>query len=220
MRPPRFVLGLTRSSAALVPVLLVVAGGAGAGTPKADAAAPRRLETATLGGGCFWCTEAFFARLRGVTSVTSGYAGGSVAAPTYEQVSTGTTGHAEVVQVVFDPAVISYRDLLRVFFDLHDPTTPDRQGADVGEQYRSIVLWHTPEQKAVAEGLIAELTARKAYRDPIVTQVVPFTAFHPAEGYHQDYYDRNTGAGYCRVVIGPKLEKLRKLHAALLRPGR
>ncbi len=209
----------------LLPVLLVALGGAGAALPGPAGggpppAAPRRLETATLGGGCFWCTEAVFERLKGVERVTSGYAGGSVVDPTYEQVCGGATGHAEVVQVVFDPAVLAYRGLLRVFFDLHDPTTPDRQGADVGEQYRSVVFFHTEEQRAVAARLIAELTARKAYRDPIVTQVVPFTAFYPAEGYHQGYYDRNRNGGYCRVVIGPKLEKLEKLHAGRLRPER
>jgi peptide-methionine (S)-S-oxide reductase len=192
----------------------------GGGEAGAGAAPSRHLETATLGGGCFWCTEAIFERLKGVERVTSGYAGGSMAHPSYEQVGTGTTGHAEVSQIVFDPAVISYRDLLRVFFDLHDPTTPDRQGADVGEQYRSVIFYHSPEQKATAERLIAELTAAKAYRDPIVTQVVPFVAFYPAEDYHQAYYDRNPRAGYCRVVIGPKLEKLEKRYARLLKPGR
>lgn len=214
-----------RPCALLLPVLLVALGGGEAAGPRAAEsgtapAAPRRLETATLGGGCFWCTEAFFERLKGVERVTSGYAGGSVPGPTYEQVCAGETGHAEVVQVVFDPAVVSYRDLLRVFFDLHDPTTPDRQGADVGDQYRSVILFHTPEQKATAGRLVAELTKRKAFRDPIVTQVVPFAAFYPAEEHHQGYYDRNRNGGYCRVVIGPKLEKLRKLHAALLKPER
>jgi peptide-methionine (S)-S-oxide reductase len=226
MRPrPRF--RTHRSSAALLPFLLMVLGGTdAAGQPRraqpgeGPPPAPHRVETATLGGGCFWCTEAFFERLRGVERVTSGYAGGSVPDPTYEQVCAGETGHAEVVQVVFDPAAISYRDLLRVFFDLHDPTTLDRQGADVGEQYRSVIFWRTPEQKAAAEETIAALMKRHAYRDPIVTQVVPFTAFYPAEEHHQGYYDRNRNGGYCRVVIGPKLEKLRQRHAALLRPDR
>jgi peptide-methionine (S)-S-oxide reductase len=215
MRPPDrpATRRLRRSSVVLLPVLLVALGGGGAAAP------PRRTETATLGGGCFWCTEAFLERLKGVERVTAGYAGGSVVDPTYEQVCTGTTGHAECVQVVFDPDVITYRDLLRVFFDLHDPTTPDRQGADVGEQYRSVVFWRTPAQKAAAEGVIAELTARKVYRAPIVTQVVPFTAFYPAESHHQDYYDRNASAPYCSAVIGPKLAKLRKLYAGRLKPG-
>lgn len=217
MRTPTRIPGRSHGPAVrLLPVLLVALGGAAAAGP----AGPHRTETATLGGGCFWCTEAIFERLRGVERVTSGYAGGSVAAPTYELVSTGTTGHAECVQVVFDPDVISYRDLLRVFFDLHDPTTPDRQGADAGEQYRSVVFWHTPAQKAAAERLIAELTARKVHRAPIVTQVAPFVAFYPAEDYHQGYYDRNPRAGYCRVVIGPKLEKLEKRYGALLKPAR
>jgi peptide-methionine (S)-S-oxide reductase len=222
---PRSRNGLRRPPVLLLPVLLVALGGGEAALPRPAAAgpppaAPRRLETATLGGGCFWSMEAVFARLQGVQRVTAGFSGGSVVDPTYEQVCAGATGHAEVVQVVFDPAVLAYRDLLRVFFDLHDPTTPDRQGADVGEQYRSVVFWHTPEQRAVAARLVAERTERRVHRDPIVTQLLPFTAFYPAEDQHQGYYDRNARGGYCRVVIGPKLEKLRKLHAGLLRPAR
>ncbi len=171
-----------------------------------------RQETATLAGGCFWCLEAAFDQLKGVESVQSGYAGGSVANPSYQQVCTGRTGHAEVVQVRFDPDVISYRDLLEVFFVIHDPTTPDRQGADVGTQYRSAILYHTPEQRAEAERVIADLTARQAWSDPIVTQVVPLEAFYPAEEYHRDYYRRNPSQGYCQIVIAPKVAKVRKAY--------
>lgn len=167
-------------------------------------------EVATLGGGCFWCLEAVFEQLRGVERVVSGYSGGSVPEPTYHQVCTGATGHAEVVQVTFDPAVISYRDLLGVFFTLHDPTTLNRQGADVGTQYRSVVFYHAPEQRQVAEEVIAELNVAGTWGRPIVTQVVPFQAFYPAEDYHQGYYRSNPEQGYCRAVIAPKVAKLRK----------
>lgn len=169
-------------------------------------------ETATLGGGCFWCIEAVLEGLRGVASVESGYSGGHVPRPTYEQVCTGTTGHAEVVQVRFDPKEISYEDLLRIFFAMHDPTTKDRQGADVGPQYRSIILYHSPEQKAAAEAVIRELESEKLFAAPIVTEVVPFEAFYAAEISHQDYYARNPQAGYCRIVISPKIAKLHKLY--------
>ena len=145
-------------------------------------------EVATLGGGCFWCLDAAFRQLEGVEKVESGYAGGQVANPTYRDVCTGTTGHAEVVQVTFDPSVISYRDLLGVFFTIHDPTTKDRQGADVGTQYRSVVLYHTPEQRDAAEQVIEELSRNQLWDDAIVTEVAPLTAFYPAERYHQDYY--------------------------------
>jgi peptide-methionine (S)-S-oxide reductase len=171
---------------------------------------PDRLETATLGGGCFWCLEAAFDQLKGVESVQSGYAGGSVASPSYEQVCTGRTGHAEVVQVRFDPSVIAYRDLLEVFFVIHDPTTLNRQGADAGTQYRSAIFYHTPEQRAEAERVIVDLTARKVWDDAIVTQVVPLEAFYPAEEYHRDYYRRNPNQGYCQIVIAPKVAKVRK----------
>ena len=174
-------------------------------------------EVATLGGGCFWCLEAVFLDLRGVHRVESGYAGGRVPNPTYEQVCTGTTGHAEVVQVEFDPQVLSFRDLLEVFFDIHDPTTLNRQGADVGTQYRSAIFFHTPEQKAVAEKAIAELNAAKVWPAPIVTEVSPFTVFYPGERYHQEYYRRNPNQPYCRVVVAPKLEKFRKHHPARLK---
>ena len=176
-----------------------------------------RSETATLAGGCFWCLEAVFERLKGVERVVSGYSGGRVPDPTYEQVSTGTTGHAECLQVTFDPAVLSYRDLLRIFFAFHDPTTPNRQGPDVGTQYRSAIFWHDPVQQATARQVIAELAKDEVFDAPIVTEVVPFTAFTPAEGYHQGYYDRNQAQPYCRVVIAPKVTKLRKLYADRLK---
>jgi len=174
-------------------------------------------ETATLGGGCFWCIEAVFERIEGVAEATSGYAGGVTKNPTYDEVSSGTTGHAEVVEIRFDSKVTSYREILEIFFAMHDPTTPDRQGADVGSQYRSIILTHSPEQKATAEALIRELTAEKIFDAPIVTQVVPFETFTPAEISHQEYYDRNPNAGYCRVVISPKIAKLKKVFAAKLK---
>ena len=169
-------------------------------------------EVATLAGGCFWCLEAAFAQLKGVERVESGYSGGHVANPSYEEVCTGTTGHAEVVQITFDPQVASFRDLLHVFFTIHDPTTPDRHGGDVGTQYRSAIFYHTPEQKAEAERVMAELEAEKVWDDPIVTQVTPLHEFYPAEEYHRDYYRRNPNQGYCRAVIAPKVAKVRKLY--------
>jgi peptide-methionine (S)-S-oxide reductase len=174
-------------------------------------------ETATLGGGCFWCLEAVFEGLRGVERVQSGYAGGHVANPSYEQVCTGATGHAEVVQVTFDPAVISFRELLEVFFATHDPTTLNRQGHDVGTQYRSVIVYHSPEQQRAAEQAIAELTAAGTFDRPIVTQLEPFAAFYPAEGYHQEYFRRNPGQPYCQAVVGPKVAKFRKQFAARLK---
>lgn len=168
------------------------------------------LETATLAGGCFWCLEAVFLELKGVDSVRSGYAGGTVLNPSYEMVCTGTTGHAEVVQIAFDPNVVSFRDLLQIFFVIHDPTTLNRQGGDVGTQYRSAIFYHTPQQKADAERVIAELTAEHVWDDPIVTEVVPLEAFYPAEEYHRDYFRRNPNQGYCRAVIAPKVAKFRK----------
>lgn len=166
-------------------------------------------EVATLGGGCFWCTEAVFEHLRGVQSVVSGYAGGHVPNPTYREVCGKQTGHAEVVQVTFDPREISFRELLEIFFTTHDPSTPNRQGADVGPQYRSIVLYHSPEQKAAAEQVIAEMERRRVWSDPIVTEVEPMETFYPAGAEHQGYYRRNPNQGYCRVVIAPKVAKLR-----------
>jgi peptide-methionine (S)-S-oxide reductase len=179
-------------------------------------AQPER-ELATLGGGCFWCLEAVFKDLRGVERVVSGYAGGHVENPTYEQVCGGRTGHAEVVQITFDPDVVSYRDLLDVFFTIHDPTTKDRQGADVGPQYRSMILHHGPEQKAEAERAIEDLGAQGVWRAPIVTEVVPLEKFYPAEAYHQDYFEQNPRQRYCQIVIAPKVAKSRKEHLARLK---
>jgi len=173
---------------------------------QADTALAAPGGVATLGGGCFWCLEAVFERIPGVTAVTSGYAGGKVSNPTYEQVCTGTTGHAEVVQIAYDPKRISYEGLLDVFWKAHDPTTMNRQGADVGTQYRSVILYHDEAQKAAA--LASVKNAQAALKDRIVTEVVPLTAFWKAEDYHQDYYNANKAAGYCRVVISPKLKKL------------
>ena len=167
-------------------------------------------EVATLAGGCFWCLEAAFDQLRGVARVQSGYAGGTVANPTYEQVCTGRTGHAEVVQITFDPSAISFRELLDVFFVIHDPTTLNRQGGDVGTQYRSAIFYHSPEQKAEAERVMGELGADKVWDAPIVTELVPLKAFYPAEEYHRDYYRRNPNQGYCQAVIAPKVAKVRK----------
>jgi peptide-methionine (S)-S-oxide reductase len=164
-------------------------------------------ETATLAGGCFWCLETVFNRLRGVESAISGYMGGHTTSPTYEAVCDGDTGHAEVVQVTFDPDVISYRDLLDVFFTLHDPTQLNRQGNDVGAQYRSAIFWHTPEQKAEAEAVIAELAASEQLGAPIVTEVTEATTFYPAEAYHQRYYEQNPQQPYCQFVVAPKVAK-------------
>ncbi len=169
-----------------------------------------RREVATLGGGCFWCLEAVYDQLRGVEDVVSGYAGGHVIAPSYRQVCTGTTGHAEVVQLSFDPSAISFREILEVFFTIHDPTTLNRQGADVGPQYRSAIFYHNSEQRAVAEEVIAALNAAKLWPAPTVTEVIPFQAFYPAEDYHQEYFERNPYQGYCQVIIEPKVAKFRK----------
>ena len=176
-----------------------------------------RRETATLAGGCFWCLEAVFLDLRGVESVASGYAGGHKAHPTYEQVCTGTTGHAEVVQIVFDPDEISYQDLLDVFFSIHDPTTLNRQGGDVGTQYRSAILYHSEEQRATAQKKLAELEGEGVWDDAIVTQLEPLTEFYPAEEYHKDYFRRNPNQSYCRVVIAPKVAKARSKFLAKLK---
>lgn len=177
----------------------------------------QHLEIATLGGGCFWCIEAIFSKLRGVEKVVSGYTGGSVPNPSYREVCTGTTGHAEVVQVTFDPGIISYRELLMVFFTVHDPTTLNRQGADVGTQYRSVIFYHTNEQKDVAREVIAELEAAKIWDAPIVTQVMPFNSFYPAEEYHQEYSKRNPDQMYCRAVIEPKVARFRRQYLAKLK---
>jgi peptide-methionine (S)-S-oxide reductase len=167
-------------------------------------------ESATLAGGCFWCLEAVYKELRGVRSVVSGYAGGDVPRPTYQQVCEGTTGHAEVVQITFDPRQVSFRELLEVFFTIHDPTTLNRQGADVGSQYRSAVFYHSPSQRETAEQTIAELTAARVWDAPIVTEVTPLTEFYTAEDYHQDYFEKNPFQPYCRAVVAPKVAKLRK----------
>ncbi len=171
------------------------------------------LNHATLGGGCFWCLEAVYEEVSGVTEVVSGYAGGHVSAPSYRQVCNGTTGHAEVVQLTYDPSVIEYRDLLEIFFTIHNPTTKDREGADVGPQYRSIILYHDDEQKEIAETLIDELEAKGVFGDPIVTEVEPLDDFYRAEDKHQDYYERNPSQPFCQTVISPKVAKLRKKHA-------
>lgn len=169
------------------------------------------MEKATFGNGCFWCTEAVFQRLEGVTEVVSGFAGGHTENPGYQQVITGETGHAEVVQVTFDPEVISYEVLLEIFFRTHDPTTLNRQGADIGTQYRSIILYHNQQQEQSAREIINELDQAEIWPDPIVTQVVPFEVFYPAEEYHQNYFNRNPEQAYCQVVILPKIQKFKKL---------
>lgn len=174
-------------------------------------------EIATLGGGCFWCLEAVFEQLRGVEKVVSGYSGGTVVNPSYQQVSTGTTGHAEVVQVTFDPQMITFKEILEVFFTIHDPTTLNRQGADVGPQYRSAIFYHSEEQKAVAEQVIQELEVAEVWDAPIVTEVTPTAVFYRAEDYHQEYFRRNPGQAYCQVVIAPKVAKFRRRYMEKLR---
>jgi peptide-methionine (S)-S-oxide reductase len=167
-------------------------------------------ELATLGGGCFWCLEAVYDELRGVVDVVSGYSGGHVVNPTYEAVCSQQTGHAEVVQLSFDPTVVSYRELLEVFFTIHDPTTPNRQGNDVGPQYRSVIFYHSPQQKATAEAVMAELEAAGVWEAPIVTELKAFEAFYPAEDYHQEYFKRNPHQPYCSFVVAPKVAKFRQ----------
>ncbi len=176
-----------------------------------------RSETATLAGGCFWCLEAVFVQLRGVRSVVSGYTGGELARPSYEEVCTGSTGHAEAVQIDFDPDRISYRELLDVFFGIHDPTTPNRQGNDIGTQYRSAIFYHSDDQKAAASEVIAKLDASKLWGAPIVTEVRSASAFYPAEDYHQEYYEHNPRQPYCAAVIEPKLKKFREHFLELLK---
>jgi peptide-methionine (S)-S-oxide reductase len=174
-------------------------------------------EVATLGGGCFWCLEAVYQDLRGVERVESGYSGGGVPNPTYRQVCSETTGHAEVVQVTFDPEVVSYRDILEVYFTIHDPTTLNRQGADVGTQYRSVIFYHDDEQKRVAEEVISELETEGIWNSPIVTEVTPFDEFYVAEDYHQNYFRNNEFQPYCQVIIAPKVAKFRKQHLERLK---
>jgi peptide-methionine (S)-S-oxide reductase len=176
-----------------------------------------RVETTTLAGGCFWCLDGAYRDLRGVVSVESGYAGGHVANPTYQQVCTGTTGHAEVVQIKYDPGEIAYRDLLEVFFSMHDPTTLNRQGADVGTQYRSAIFWHDEAQREAAKAMIAELERDGVFEDTIVTEVSRLDEFYPAGEDHQDYYRRNPNQGYCQVVVAPKLAKFRAKYAGRLK---
>ena len=181
------------------------------GTTLEPAKPPDGMAMATFGNGCFWCTEAVFQRLKGVNTVVSGFSGGTVRNPTYRQVCTGTTGHAEAIQITYDPKEISFEDLLAVFWHSHDPTTKDRQGNDVGTQYRSVIFYHSDEQKQLAEKYKKKLDASGLFNLPIVTEIVPFSEFYRAEGYHQDYYNQNSRQPYCRIVIGPELEKLNEL---------
>ncbi len=172
---------------------------------------PMKLDTATFAGGCFWCVEAIFQEVKGVHSVTSGYAGGHVANPSYEEVCTGTTGHAEATQIVYDPSVVSYVDLLEIFWQTHDPTTLNRQGNDVGTQYRSAIFYHNEEQRKLAEEYKRRLDTSGAFSSPIVTEITPYTTFYTAEGYHQNYYNLHGDQPYCQIVIRPKLEKFKKV---------
>ena len=184
---------------------------------KSRTNSPKRIEVTTLGGGCFWCTEAVFSQLKGVEEIEPGYSGGNVENPSYEQVSTGKTGHAEVAQITFDPAVISFKEILQIFFSTHDPTSLNRQGADIGTQYRSVIFYHDDEQKAIAEQVIKELSDEGAFDAPIVTQVEPLKAFYKAEDYHKEYYKRHPEQPYCRVVIAPKIAKFRHLYLSKLK---
>jgi peptide-methionine (S)-S-oxide reductase len=176
------------------------------------------MKVAVFGGGCFWCTEAVFQMLKGVASVESGYAGGNVANPSYERVSMGTTGHAEVIRVTYEPEKISYSDLLTVFFGSHDPTTPNRQGNDVGAQYRSVIFYSDDAEKVLAEHVIREVQSSLTDSTRVVTQVMPLDFFYPAEGYHQNYFKQNSGERYCQLLIEPKIEKVRKRFAELVNP--
>jgi peptide-methionine (S)-S-oxide reductase len=178
--------------------------------PNETIDAPQGREVATLGGGCFWCTEAVFDDLKGVESVESGYSGGSTANPTYAQVCSGTTGHAEIIQITFDPQLVSFKQILEVFFTVHDPTTLNRQGADVGTQYRSVIFYHDEEQRRVAEEVIRELDAQHIWNAPIVTELAPFEKFYVAEDYHQEYFRLNGSQPYCRMVVAPKVAKFRE----------
>ncbi len=174
-------------------------------------------QVATLAGGCFWCLEAVYSQIRGVEGVVSGYAGGHVTNPSYELVCSGATGHAEVVQLTFDPTVVSYPDLLQIFFTIHDPTTLNRQGADVGTQYRSAIFYHSDAQRSAALDVMAQLSAAQVWDEPIVTELVPLEAFYPAESYHRDYYERNPNQSYCQAVIAPKVAKLRRQYLEKLK---
>lgn len=215
-------LGASVIAMAAVAVLLIFRAPANAQAPAKDdqimaESDTQKLETAVVAGGCFWCMEATFQRLKGVKQVVSGYAGGTVANPTYEQVSSGKTGHAEAVQITFDSAQISYDDLLKVFFHLHDPTTLNRQGADVGTQYRSAIFYQNDEQKQAAERVKQAITQEKLWSDPIVTEISPLNVFYKAEDYHQNYYNRNPSQHYCSIVIAPKIKKLEKEFADKLK---
>lgn len=179
-------------------------------TDKTNTVQDDQIEVATLAGGCFWCLEPIFEELKGVENVVVGYSGGDVENPSYQQVCTGTTGHAESVQIRFNPAVITYADLLRIFFTVHDPTTLNRQGADVGTQYRSAIFYHNEQQKETAENVIKELEDEGVWKNPIVTEVIKFNTFYKAEKYHQEYYEKNPNQAYCRIVIDPKVNKFRK----------
>jgi peptide-methionine (S)-S-oxide reductase len=185
--------------------------------PDSPPAKPASVEKATFGAGCFWCSEAVFLQLKGVKSVVSGYSGGHAKSPTYEQVCSGTTGHAEVIQVTYDPSVISFPELLEVFWKTHDPTTKNRQGNDIGTQYRSAIFYHTDEQRRLAEEYKKKLDASGAFRAPIVTEITAFKEFYPAEDYHQNYFARNPTQAYCNAVIPPKLDKLKKVFADKLK---
>ena len=175
------------------------------------------MDIATLAGGCFWCLEAVYDQVKGVQSVESGYIGGQVDAPTYEQVCSGHTGHAEAVRITFDPRLVTFRDLLNVFFVIHDPTTLNRQGNDIGTQYRSGIFYHSPEQQQIAQQVMAAVTRQGVYPNPIVTEVVPATQWYEAEAYHQEYFARNPFEGYCAYVVGPKVAKFRQRYASLLK---
>jgi len=190
----------------------------GSTAPTSTEPPPAGAEQATFGAGCFWCTEAVFQQLKGVLAVQSGYSGGAVKDPTYEQVCSGATGHAEVIQITYDPKVIAYSELLEVFWKTHDPTTLNRQGNDRGPQYRSVIFYHTPAQKEQAEHYKLKLNAAGAFAGSIVTEIAPFTAFYPAEDYHQNYYLDNSRQPYCNLVIGPKVEKFQKVFQDKLRP--
>ncbi len=176
----------------------------------------RMEEIATLGGGCFWCLDAIYSQVRGINKVVVGYAGGNAANPTYKQVSYGNTGHAEVVQLSFIPSIVAYMDILEIFFEIHDPTTPNRQGNDIGSQYRSIILYHSSEQKRIAETMIQSLNVSQKWDRPIVTELKQYDQFYPAEEYHQDYFQKNPNHGYCKLVITPKVEKFKKHFSARL----
>ncbi|RFZ90637.1 peptide-methionine (S)-S-oxide reductase [Mucilaginibacter conchicola] len=201
---------MLKKSALFILTILFAASAFAGNKPNAPVAAAK-LDTATFATGCFWCTEAKFQQLKGVKSVTSGFSGGKVAHPTYEQVCTGTTGHAEACNIVYDPAVISYDELLEAFFVAHDPTQLNRQGNDVGTQYRSAIFYHNAAQKQKADYYIAKLNAAKAYKSNIVTQVAPFKVFYKAEDYHQNYFNQNGSQPYCKYVIQPELEKFKKV---------